>query len=98
MQRVTLALDRITARAGNRAAGGFDEAQLAELSESIKRQGLLQPLLVTPTDMPGRRIARTVPPLPVGAALARRERVLQGWETVQRNRIARRRCARVSYW
>jgi ParB/RepB/Spo0J family partition protein len=54
VQRLTLALDRITARAGNRAAGGFDEAQLAELAESIKHQGVLQPLLVTPTDAPGR--------------------------------------------
>ena len=44
------------------------------------------------------RIARTVPPLPAGGALARRERVLQGWANVQRNRIARRRCARASYW
>ena len=46
------------------------------------------------------RIARTVPvtPLPAGGALARRERTLQGWRIVQRNRIARRRCDRVSYW
>ena len=53
MQRVTLSLDRITARAGNRAAGGFDQAEIAELAESIKHQGVLQPLLVIPTDAPG---------------------------------------------
>ena len=47
MQRVVLPLDRITPRAGNRAAGGFDEAKLAELAESIKDQGILQPLIVT---------------------------------------------------
>ena len=44
------------------------------------------------------RIARTVPPLPAGGALARHERILQGWRNVQSNRIARRRCARASYW
>ena len=47
MQRVALPLDRITARAGNRAAGGFDQAKLVELAESIKDQGVLQPLIVT---------------------------------------------------
>ena len=47
-----------------------------------------------------RIIARTVPvpPLSGGAALTRRERALQGWRNVQRNRIARRRCARGSNW
>ena len=53
MQRVVLPLDRITARAGNRAAGGFDEAKLAELAESIKDQGILQPLIVTAAAAPG---------------------------------------------
>ena len=53
MQRVVLPLDRITARAGNRAAGGFDQAKLDELAESIKDQGILQPLIVTPAAAPG---------------------------------------------
>ena len=44
------------------------------------------------------RIARTVPVLPAGGALARRERTLQGWRNVQRNRIARRRCVRAGDW
>lgn len=44
------------------------------------------------------RIARTVPPLPAGGTLARRERTLQGWRNVQRNRIARRRCVRAGDW
>ena len=53
MQRVVLPLDRITPRAGNRAAGGFDQAKLAELAESIKDQGILQPLIVTAGAAPG---------------------------------------------
>ena len=44
------------------------------------------------------RIARTVPPLPAGGALARREHTLQGWQTVKRNRITRRRCDWLSCW
>ena len=42
----TLALDAIERRPGNRAVGGFDEDRLAELTESVRQQGVVNPVTV----------------------------------------------------